>query len=250
MPTLYTGPVSASDTLLFLTVDTPESERAMLDLWDGHSGAPGLLGGGGGYTYNPVTRKYTKTRTGREVTDRELVQYVRNVSREAGRRMKKSTQQLIAGIIMLGTWYAQMRDLMRVLYKTIWILSIGGFVFDDDFSRNLFYAFILLNFSYIDNFAEQLHDGRQPLNGFAMTRAGLYGSAGNGIWQNILLDQAKADGWTEGRRLLGANENHCTDGERPGCIELAALGWVPIDQVVKIGSAQCYTNCQCILQFR
>jgi hypothetical protein len=240
VPTTYTAPASESDTLLFLTVDTPESNRMILELWDDHSGAPGLLSASAGYTYNPVNRKFTKTRTGRQVTDQELAQYVKNISNESRRRMKKNTQQLIAGIILLGTWYAQMRDLMRALYKTIWILSIGGFVFDDDFSRNLFYAFVLLNFSYLDNFAEQLRDGRQPLNGFAMTRAGLYGSAGNGIWQNILLDQAMADGRTEGRRLLGPNENHCTDGDRPGCIEQAGLGWVPIEQVVKIGDAQCY----------
>lgn len=259
MQSFFPGRASQSDNLLFLSVDTPETIAQAYELWDGYSGAPGLLGAAAGavegesgrYEYDPERRVYIDTRSGRVITEEQLVRYVRKVSDEASRRMKKSTQQLIAGIILLSVWYNRMRSLMRALYKTIWILSIGGFVFDDDFQRNLFYLFVLLQFSYLDNFVEQIETGEQPLNGQAMGRAGLYGGYGNGMWQNIWLTRGEEDGFTEGIRILGDNENHCHDsGERPGCIELADLGWVPIRAVIPIGSATCYTACHCKIKLR
>src|SRR5690348_6818157 len=89
-----------------------------LDLWDRYSGAPGLLnaappssGRRFGYVYDPETERYTKIETGREVTDRQLRNYVSKVSNEANLRMRKSTQQLIAGVILLAAWYEEMRSL-------------------------------------------------------------------------------------------------------------------------------------------
>ena len=251
----YLGPASQADNRLFLSVDTPESVRDVYELWDNHSGAPGLLAANSGYKYDPQRRVYINTRTGREVTKAQITRYVDKVSNETSLRMKKNTQQLIAGIIMLSVWYSRMRDLMKALYKTVWILSIGGFVFDDDTQRNLFYLFVLLHFNYLDNFSEQINDGRQPLDGFAMTRAGMYGEYGHGLWQNIKLVNGSAYGMTEGKRRLGVNEDHCTEKEnpnsgRPGCVELAKLGWVPIGEVVPIGDAICYTHCHCEILLR
>lgn len=251
----FLGPAGQADTLLFLTVDTPESIAQAIELWDGYSGAPGLLAAGSGagdgrYTYDKVRRVYTNTKTGRDVTDQQLRRYVKNVSDETSRRMRKDTQQLIAGLIMLAVWYSRMRSFMRALYKTIWILGIGGFVFDDDTQRNLFYLFTLLQFNYFDNFAEQIYSGTQPLNGFAMTRAGLYAGYGNGMMQNIELINGESRGYTEARRFLGIAEEHCVGGDRPGCIELANLGWMPIRMMTPIGDAQCYSNCKCRIKLR
>lgn len=152
---------------------------------------------------------------------------------------------------MLSVWYSRMRDLMRALYKTIWILSIGGFVFDDDAQRNLFYLFILFQFSYLDNFAEQIYTGLMPLDGRAMNRAGQYGGHGNGMWQNIWLLRDEEEGKTEAIRILGENEFHCHDeGERRGCVELAAMRWVPISEMVLIGNASCWDFCHCRIKTR
>lgn len=255
----FIGPAGQSDTRLFLSVDSPESIALMFELWDGHSGAPGLLNAVpagssrqvSGYVYDQDRRVFVNTDTGKDVTDEQLIRYVRKISDESSRRMKKSTQQLIAGIIILNVWYSRMRDLMRALYKTVWLLAIGGFVFDDDASRNLFYLFVLIQFNYLDNFAEQLNTGEQAMDGRAMTRAGLYGSYGNGLHQNIELSQAELRGRTAAIRILGDNENHCEDdGERPGCVDLALQGWISVREMIPIGDAACYTSCHCRIKYR
>ncbi len=249
------APESRVATKRFLTEFTPADYDNARRLWDEHSGAKGLLdkhvGNRGGFVYDPAKERYIRLRSGREVTDKELALYVRRVSNSARDQMKKETQQFIAGTIIFAVWYSRMRSLMKSLYYTVWLTSIGGFLFDDATQRALFYAFILSQFNWLDNFVLQVNTGKQALDGIAVTRAGLYGAYGNGAYQNVLLSSRQQRGWREGRRLLGENENHCHDSkERPGCIELALLGWTPIERITPIGEATCYSNCLCRFEFR
>lgn len=245
-----------ADTALLLRGFDSNSQQDARQLWDESSGAPHLLDASTsprrktGYIYDPATFTYRRADNGLKVTDKQLRNYVRKVSNEAAGRMRKETQQLIAGSILLSVWYAQMRDLMAALYRTIWVLSIGGFVFEDDTERNLFYLFVLSQFSWLDNFHFQLFSGTQPLNGTAMNRAGLYGQYGNNLYQNKRTEDFIERGKSQARRVLGPNENHCHDSsDRPGCFELAGLGWVSIDQLVPLGEATCYTACLCHVEY-
>jgi hypothetical protein len=245
---------TAASTLFLRDPDT----ALALDLWDRYSGAPGLLhaapissGRGFGYVYDPEKDRYTNVATGRALSDKQLRHYVFNVSRETSTRMKKSTQQLIAGVILLAAWYESMRSLAPALYRTVFILSIGGFLFEDDTARNLFYLLALPQFARLDNFERQLETGIQKLDGRALSRAGLYGWYGNSLWQNLRLEYAKRKGLTQAWRILGPTEDHChDDADRPGCWELWKRGWIPIGEMVPIGDAVCYSNCLCHILYR
>jgi hypothetical protein len=252
--TIDTGRAS---TAIFL--QSPDASRfALIErVWDDYSQRPGLLNArpldgsnGGRYSYDVERERYLNP-NGRLVREAELRASVKRVSDEYSGRMKKSTQQLIAGIILLDSFYREMRDLMAALYETIWILAIGGFVFEDDIQRNLFYLFVLSQFDWLDNFAQQIDSGEQALNGSAMNRAGLYGRFGNGLWQNVNLEKKiKAGLMSEARNILGPTEDHCHEGERPGCLEIAAAGWMPIVRMPQIGSRTCYSNCLCHILYR
>lgn len=245
-----------TETRRLLTSWDDVDVQAMRDLWDSSSGARGMLdampasrGVRNGWIWDG--EHYRRTSSGRIVSDRELRNYVRKISKATRDGMKKETQQLIAGAIIGAVWYSRTRNLLKTLYHTVWLIGIGGFLFDDDLQRNLFYAFCLIQFIRHDNFARQLNTGEQALDGSATSRAGMYGTAGNSVYQNVGLDRAKKRGYIEGRRILGPNENHCEDtGERPGCIDEALKGWQPIARVLPIGEAACYTNCLCHIEYR
>jgi hypothetical protein len=245
-------------TAILLRSDSPEQTQLARELWDGYSGAPKLLDATTtpgrrktGYIYDPNTLTYRRADNGLKVTEKQLRANVQKVTTEASRRMRKETQQLIAGTILLSAWHAEMRDLMAALYRTIWVLSIGGFVFEDDTQRNLFYLFVLTQFDWLDNFMFQLRSGVQPLNGMAMNRAGLYGLYGNGMHQNIRLEQHIVMGYGEAKRILAIGESHCHNyADRPGCVELASRGWISIGRMVPIGETTCYSNCLCRIIYR
>ena len=79
---------------------------------------------------------------------------------------------------------------------------------------------------------------------------GALGAANNGLYENWRLSEAARQGYREGRRIL-TPADHCRDSKgRQGCVELAALSWVPIERMVKIGEATCRDHCRCRMEFR
>lgn len=246
-----------ADKFLILTSTANLLYSKMEDLWDNYSGLPELLNASHAgsverkYFYNLITGTYRISGTRRLITQQQMRNAVRRISLQAKKEMSKLTQQLISGLILASFWYTEMIDYMTVLYRTIWVLSVGGFLFEDEIARNEFYAFILLQYNHIDNFYEQILNKSQPLDGRAMVRAQLYGTYGNSMWQNTLLQRMIELGYTEAKRILGQNENHCyKSSDRLGCIELAQKGWQSIEQIAPIGNATCYSNCQCHIVYR
>jgi hypothetical protein len=94
--------------------------------------------------------------------------------------------------------------------------------------------------AYLDNFATDILDGSQPLDGTLPARAAMYGSAAWGIAQNTSDLAAVRLGFTSHRRILGSNENHCED-----CVEEADKGWRPVGTLRPIGDSICGSRCDC-----
>lgn len=224
----------------FLLEDSPEHLRMMYELWDGYSGLPGLLSGEG---YRRTEEgQYYDLRAKRIVSEARLREAVRRVSAEASLRMRRHTQRMQAGSILLLLWLLSMRNEMKSLYKSVWLAS--GMESDQ-----LFYEQVAEEFDRLDLFAIELMGGSRKN---VVNRAGMYGAYGNGLFQNAHLEAFIRGGrYREAKRILGANENHCYEsGERPGCIELAQLGWIPIRAMLPIGGAACYSNCKCRIIYR
>jgi hypothetical protein len=234
----------------------------MIKLWDEYSGLPGLLEATPeptrkrtGYSY--ANGKYKDLRTGATISDRRLNAAVAKISDAVRMEMRKKTQQLVVGAIALLTWYHDSRELLRAFYRAIWVVGLGGIIFEDDQTMNLFFLFILNQFSFFDGLASRIQSGEQKLNGAAMEYAGMYGEHGNIMHQNLILKNAISTGkYTEARRVLGNNELHCDGTEKShnpslnGCVELSRLGWVPIDKLVPLGSTICLDKCHCRVEFR
>lgn len=253
---------SRAETRAFITSD--ESKEAE-ELWNSSSGLSGLLRarkmgtakivrprGEADYEYNPLTGQYRNATTGRVVSERQLRSAVLRVSNAAQRKMRDNTRQLISGTVLFMIWYERSRSIIKALYRAVWTVSLGGLLFDDQTMREFFYLFTLAQFERFDTFTRRLDNYRADLlNGNALTQAGSYGRYGNALYQNIKLESGKAKGHKQARRVLGENEDHCEHTEEtPGCIELADMGWVPIEIIVPLGGATCRANCMCQIETR
>jgi hypothetical protein len=225
------GSTGAAETRFYLDERSNDDMALLLALWAA-ARAPFTVGG----------------RVPARVTDADKVIYMRRVSNEAQLRMRKLTQRVIAGTLLLSGWYVGMRSLMKALYL------IGLYLAVTDPEENAdawFYLLVLPQFVHFDGFYNDLRDGRQFRDGTAMARAGQYGRAGNAFYQNVGLFFASRRGMRQGRRILGPTEDHCHDtNERQGCLELAGKGWIPLGDMVPIGDASCYSNCLCTLEYR
>lgn len=202
--------------------------------------------------FNFISGVYRYLISGRKVPVKRLALGASRMANAQAQAMRALTVRLVNGEISQQVWYDQMRKMMKDQYRASWIASIGG-VGNYDRSQVSFFGWAVRpQYRWLDNFLMEINSGKQPLNAFAIRRAGMYARAGNAIYQNNIFRIAERNGKTMARRILGVTDAHCHPDKkgRPGCVELAKLGFVPMAQAVPIGDASCFSNCLCSWRFK
>lgn len=239
-----------------------------IDLWDAHSGIPGMLSAtltgpraNTGIEVNVRTKAevYFDALSGRYryVISERLVPVSRQalgalrVARYQEGIIKDITQRMVRGEISEAVWYNLMRKELKDQYRSAYLASIGGRINYTRSEVSRFGWVVRPQYRWLDNFLNELNSGAQPKNGFAVRRAMMYARAGAGIYQNSLFKVAERNAIRFARRVLGVTDFHCHDtATRPGCVELAMDGYVPMRQVVMISDAACLSNCLCRFEFK
>ena len=89
------------------------------------------------------------------------------------------------------------------------------------------------------------------LDGSFQRRAAMYVQAGRQTFHRAERQEQRAKGMTEEQNVedpLIPEAAHC-DGPN-SCKAQTAKGWVPIGELVPIGSRTCLSSCRCRLQYR
>lgn len=160
-------------------------------------------------------------------------------------------QQLIKGKLTGQEWYDSTKHLTKVSLKAAYMVEEGGydeFLTQERVERWLIgatFAFVSLN-----SVAEKLVSGDRELNGRLLLDADNLADNVYTTFENWRLAWAINNGLGECRRVLGHSESCHNEGDRPGCVELADKGFIPIWKVIPIGAAACYAKCHCILEYR
>jgi hypothetical protein len=110
-----------------------------------------------------------------------------------------------------------------------------------------------LRFEYdrLARFAKQLKN-REFTRKQLMSRVEMYCNAGHVSHEAARFDAAIGADMEEEKNNLGARENHCQTkpGGRPGCLNMTAMGWVPIGTLTPVGQRQCLSSCGCYPSYR
>jgi hypothetical protein len=194
------------------------------------------------YTYDVATGRY---RLGtQEVSINGVRAAVDQVIAIEQERTLALTERLRTGEIKLHVWEAQMQDDLKALHIATIAIAHGGRAQMGASEYGALGSTIRTQYGYLSRFAIDVAAGYQPLNGTLGTRAALYTEAARGsFWQQVSRDQARR-GMTEARRMLNASD-HC-----PGCVSVAARGWVPLGELAPIGSQDCKSRCRCDVEYR
>ncbi len=203
------------------------------------------------FAYDPGSMRYRYIESGRAVPERVIRADIRRLSYGARDEMRTLAVQYKNGEITLQEWYDGMRSTMKSSYRAAVDYARGGS--NRPFTpqeKGRFGQAMKKQYEYLNRFARDLRDGKIPLDGRFVARAGMYGDAMNAIYEQWRNAEAIKAGYTEERRVLAPAE-HCHDTkDRPGCAELAEKGWQPIGTLPAIGAAACYSMCHCHFEYR
>ena len=161
-----------------------------------------------------------------------------NVSRDLSMLLRE--QQ-----ISLADWQLQMRAHIKDVHLVAAVAERGGWdnMTQADFGR--VGQRIQVQYAYLDNFAQQIADGTQPLDGRFLVRSQMYTDASVATFDRFQVNAFNAAGFDEERSILEPGARHCSE-----CESEAARGWQPIGTIKPIGERICLTRCRCTKEFR
>ena len=197
------------------------------------------------YAWNETAGRYISLSTGRFVPFSDVRDALESVIDTAGIRMNTLTQSMVDGQIPLAEWQAGMMEQIKLAHTASAAASRGGWAQMSQSDWGAAGRMIRDQYDYLRNFAEQIANGTQALDGRALVRADLYADAARGTFEAMRRRyEQQQNGMTEEIRILG-DADHC-----PGCLEQASLGWQPIGTLDPIGAEECITRCHCKFQYR
>lgn len=192
---------------------------------------------------------YVSRRTGRIVSPRQLRGVVDRIVAGSAGNVRAQTQALREGRITLAQWQARMSRELQNLHLATAAQARGGIAQLTQADLDRIRRITGEQHVFLRRFAEQIDAGEQVLDGTALRRADMYAQAGRNTYHEFSTLNMLDRGFDEVRSILNARES-CTVSSRPGCIEEAARGFVPVGEHVPLGERTCLTNCQCSLEFR
>lgn len=197
---------------------------------------------------------------------RALLSYLRNgrpVARDVAKdaantivansqfQIQNATLKLQQGAIDLNEWTATMRSAIMNQEIAAEALARGGFnqVRPSDYARTSLR--VEKAFEFQRGMQERIVAGYYgptlEANGM-LNHASQYAGSARASYENVLLRVNQESGMTEAKREKGAVD-HC-----PDCVEWAALGWMPIEEMEEnyyIGASVCGAGrCHCIIIYR
>lgn len=203
------------------------------------------LPGGTGFGWNAVAHRYYDLQSGVFVSYTKVADGLEKMMDASALNMNALTQKLIDGNISLANWQTGMMKEIKNVHVASAALSNGGWAQMSSSDWGATGQLIREQYDYLRNYAKEIADGTQALDGRALVRSDLYADAANGTYWEMSKRSFSADGYDEGRRILEAGADHCDD-----CLEYASEGWMPIDDIPEIGNSQCLTRCRCEIEFR
>lgn len=196
------------------------------------------------YLWDASAAQYFDRKTGRFVSRQVVRDQLDNVIGASSQAMRAASQQLRDGDIGLVEWQLEMMQQIKIIILVGAIMQRGGWqqMTQADFGR---VGRIVQNeYGFLRDFAEQIANGKQKLDGTLARRAALYGQQGRPTYLTFWDSTAAQRGFDEERSILQPAE-HCTE-----CISEDAKNFQPLGQMIPIGRRICRSSDKCLKEFR
>lgn len=188
-------------------------------------------------------RQYLSVETGRLVRKDTVSKWVNEIVDAAKERMQHLAERYLSGELTAGQWQIAMQEEIRQAHRSMAILANGGKKAMTAADWGRVGARIRGQNQYFLGFASDIATG-QSSDAQTVNRAGMYADSIYATYQNSVALRERGAGMRRARRVLDPAAEHCTD-----CPPLAALGWVPIEELVPIGATPCVSNCRCTIEY-
>lgn len=211
------------------------------------------------FSYDERAGQYRDGATGRFVPRKRIRDDLDRVLDDLSDDAANLASQLQNGQVGLSRWHREMMGLIKDTHLVSAASYKGGWaqMTQSDYGR--VGQIVRREYDFLQDLAEELSPGgrllpdgtikRQALDGTLSRRVQLYMQQGRPTHYAFAKADMERRGFDEERSILNAQES-CSSSSRPGCIEEAARGFVPIGKLTPIGQRTCLSNDKCSMEYR
>jgi hypothetical protein len=194
------------------------------------------------FGWNAASARFYDRATGRYVSRDTMRLALDDIIADAEREVRAASEQLRAGSIDLAQWQRTLRDVVKETMLDAESVARGGWnqLTQADFGR--VGQAVRAQYEYLDAFTQAIRAGL-PLDGRFLNRAAMYAKAARPFFHDEQRQLLEDTGYTEEWNILHAAE-HCG-----GCVDMTALGRVPIGTLIPIGERDCLGNDRCTVRY-
>jgi hypothetical protein len=193
------------------------------------------------FTWSTGAQRY-RGADGRFLSNRTVRSAVDDLVDASAARMQNGTLRLQAGEISLDQCQAGMATEMRLSHLSLAIAARGGRYAMGPADYGWTGQILRTEYGYLQRWKADIAAGAAPMDGRLIARAALYAQSARGTFEAMKTRTAVESGRPmEERNELHAAE-HCI-----GCLGETARGWVPLGELLPIGTRSCLSNCRCTI---
>lgn len=210
------------------------------------------------FIYDPRIRGsgYRDAVTGRIISRHEVLEQVEVMISRSDDVVTALTQMLGNRTISLDTWHQVMRQEIKDNYITQYLAGRGGRGKMTPTDWGSIGGMVAEQYKYLSAFRDEIASGDLSL-GQIRVRASMYLNSSREAFERAQQRAVlEAEIYKEHAWVMAEAADHCDD-----CVDLARLGWQPIDEpfispstgvetVPGAGDTICLTNCKCHLEYR
>lgn len=194
------------------------------------------------YKWNPRAGRYIAP-SGRFVTQAAVQSAIEGAIKSATARIEAASRDMQAGRITLGAWQREMRRGVKDVTLYSAAATKGGWAQLNQRDLGRIGRIVRSQYGYLDRFAGQLGSGKVRPDGRMVERAKLYTRSGRQTVHLFGRVAARDRGETLERSVL--ESGHPCDL----CVSEDARGFVPIGELIPIGSRTCGMNDKCRIEY-
>jgi len=198
-----------------------------------------------GYVWSSQSGAYIDLDTGDVVKTAAVRSALELVIDKAALNMGGLSQKLKDGEITLAAWQTGMMKEIKLAHTTAGAAANGGWENMLASDWGAVGQRVRSQYDYLRNFAGEIADGKQPLDGRFLIRSDMYADATRDTYEDIRRRGMISNGYDEAMRILEPGAAHCDD-----CEEYADDGWVSVEELHPIGDSECNVRCKCEIVYR
>lgn len=209
------------------------------------------------YGFDSLAYRYRDRATGRFVSWSAVQQSMYEFLDRAEGEATAASQALRKGTITVAEYESRMMTLIKNSRLTEAALAKGGWqqMTQADFGR--VGQDVRRQYDFLAGRVQAILSGRQALDGTLDARSRQYVQTAKTLFHRVRAREERLRGRTRVRSVLDPLAESCHADKRPGCIEEAARGWLPIERLFESGALRlsvpgertCLGNDRCEVEF-